>query len=437
MSKANTPHTDWSARAPLTIGFAALALLIFVLGFWSVKTKIAGAIIASGAVVVETNRQVVQHAEGGIVGTIAVKDGDQVSAGQVLLKLDDTPLQTELAVVESQLIELRARRARLSAERDALSAVTFPPKLISFTQDEPSAREQIEGQRSLFFARRKTLLSELSQVDERVAQSKNQIAGVTAQLEALAEQKALISGDLIDQESLFERGLVQSQRVTLLKREAARLGGDIGKLTSDIAQFRGQIAAFEIEKLRLLAARREEAIVTLRDVQYRELELTEQHLGVLERISRTEILAPMDGVIYGSTVFALSSVVRPADPLMYVIPQDRPLVVSTRIAAKHIDQVYIGQSATLKFTAFNQRTTPETKGLVTEVSADIFEDATTGEAFYRVTLAPIQELPGALENLRLVPGMPVEAFLRTDSRTPLSYLTKPLTDYFTRAMRES
>ena len=426
----------WSATLPLTIGFVALALLIGGVGVWSLRTQIAGAVIAQGTIVVESNRQVVQHPEGGIVGEILARDGDHVKAGQLLVRLDDRLLRSELAVTDAQLLELRARRARLEAERDGREDVTFPVSLIDVAASRADALDQVNGQRALFFARRETLEGESNQIKERIAQTGNQIDGVQAQLTALQTQQTLINEELRDQESLLERGLVQQQRVSSLRREAARLAGEIGKLTADIAQHRGQIAALKIDRMRLASSRREEAIVTLRDIQYREIELSENRLNLLERLARTEILAPVDGIVYGSTVLALKSVLRAADPLMYIIPQDQPLVVSARIDAIHIDQVHIGQPATLRFTAFDQRQTPEVFGIVADVSADVFTDEATGLSYYRAEVLPNADELIKLKRQHLLPGMPVEAYLRTDDRTPLSYLTKPMTDYFARAMRE-
>lgn len=429
MSKRPT----YSARLPLMVGFAALFLLVGVIGVWSVRTTIAGAIIANGMIVVENNRQVVQHAEGGVIGEIIARDGDTVKAGDLLVRLDDTLFRSELAVAEHQLIELGARRARLEAERDDLDFVTFDETLLS----SDASDGQIEGQRKLFEARRETLAKELSQIAERIEQTGNQIDGAGSQLAALEIQQELIIDELTDQESLLERGLVQAPRVSALRREAASIAGEIGKLQADIAQFKGQIAAFEIEKLKLANSRRETAISELRDIQFRELELTESRLTLVERLSRLELRAPVSGIVYGSTFFAEKAVVQPAEPLMFLIPQDQPLIVSARVDAIHVDQVHIGQPATLRFTAFNQRLTPEILGIVTEVSADVFQDEITGLNYYSVELVPLEEEMPVLQEQRLVPGMPVEAFLKTADRTPLSYLTKPLTDYFGRSFRES
>lgn len=429
-----TERPGYSARLPLVIGFGAMALLVGVIGVWSVRTEIAGAIIADGVIVVENNRQVVQHAEGGIVGEILARDGDVVKAGDLLIELDDTLLQSELSVAELRLIELRARRVRLEAERDEADSVEFPDDLVNHPL--AAAAEQIEGQRVLFAARKETFDNELLQLAERIEQTGNQIAGTEAQLEALTTQQNLAAEELEVQEAALERGLVQSQRVLTLRREKASLAGEIGKLTADVARFRGEIAALEIERVRLQNSRREAAIGELRDIQFQELELVEKQHSLRKRLERLKIRAPVSGIVYGSTIFAQSAVVRAAEPLMYLIPQDQPLLVNARVEAIHIDQVHVGQTATLRFTAFNQRVTPEVTGVVTAVSADVFQDDRTGASFYRVDLAPLTDELPKLEEQQVLPGMPVEAFLQTASRTPISYLTKPLTDYFGRSFRE-
>ena len=434
MSEIQRPK--WRAGMPLTIGFIAIFLLVGGIGVWSVNTRIAGAVIASGMIVVESNRQVVQHLEGGTVGEIAARDGDRVAAGDLLVRLDDTLLSSELNVVETQLIEIRSRRARLEAEREEAKDIEFDADLLELAKDNPEAREQIEGQRQLFFARAETMQRELEQIGERIAQTENQIEGTEAQLAALAIQEELISDELVDQEQLFEKGLVQIQRVSQLRREAARLSGELGELTSQVAQLKGQIAAFEIEKLRLETARREEAIVTLRDLQYRELELAEQRLSLRERLARLDVRAPVSGIVYDSAVNTVNAIIQPAEALMFVIPQDQPLVVSARVDAIHVDQIFVGQPASLRFTAFDQRLTPEIFGTVSDVSADVFQDEVTGLNYYRVELLPQEGELVKLNDQALLPGMPVEAFLKTADRTPLSYLTKPMTDYFGRALRE-
>ena len=435
MSNLGTEKRVWSAAMPLSIGFVALTILVGVIGVWSVKARIAGAVIASGMIQVENNRQVVQHPQGGVVGEILAKDGDTVAAGDVVLRLDDALLQSELSIIEGQLAEIRARKARLEAERDGLDAVMVPEALSVLAQTMPEVHNMIDGQLRLFEARNESLRREADQISEQIAQAHNQIDGTEAQLLALRTQKDLIAQELTNVRSLLEKGLAQASRVSSLQREEARLSGEIGNLTATIAQLRGQIAAFDIQRLKLDTVRREEANTTLSDLQYNEIELVERRLSAVETLSRMEIRSPVSGVIYGSQVFALQAVISPAAPIMYVIPQDQPLVVSARIESINIDQIHIGQEASLRFVAFEQRTTPELFGQVSQISADVFTDEATGQSYYKAELLPNEDELLKLGGQKLLPGMPVEAFIRTAERSPLSYLVKPLTDYFNRAFR--
>jgi HlyD family type I secretion membrane fusion protein len=435
MNNQSSHDRAWRARMPLGLGFLALVMLVGVLGVWSVKARIAGAVIASGMIQLENNRQVVQHPQGGVVGEILAKNGDTVSAGQVLLRLDDASLKSELAIVQGQLFEIQARKVRLEAERDGMEMLSVPDAMVTAALQHAEVQSMIDGQRRLFEARADSMRREVEQISEQIDQAHNQIEGTSAQLAAFETQQDLIVKELTDAQSLLDKGLTQASRVSSLQREEARLLGEIGNLTATIAQLRGQIAALEIQQIRLTTTRREEANTTLSNLQYSEIELAERRLSLRETLSRMEIRSPVSGVIYGSQIFAVQAVISPADPIMYVIPQDQPLVVSARIQSMNIDQVYVGQDASLRFTAFEQRTTPEINGRVSRISADVFTDEATGLSFYQAELLPNDDELDKLGGQRLLPGMPVEAFIRTTERSPLSYLAKPLTDYFTKAFR--
>lgn len=422
----------WKASIPLGVGFSALAILVGVLGVWSVKARIAGAVVSRGMIQVESNRQVIQHPQGGVVGEILAKDGDQVQANDILIRLDDTLLRAELTIIERQLAEIRARRARLEAERDGANDIIMPDNLQEWSADK---RAMIEGQQRLFVARLESLSQEDDQLAEQITQARNQINGTEAQLTALKRQKELIESDLVDAQSLRKKGLTQASRVSALEREQASLAGDIGELKATIAQIRGQIAALDIQRIKLRTTRRENAISDISDLQYQEIELSQRRIASLETLSRLEIRAPVSGIVYGSKVFALRAVLSPAEPIMYVIPQDQPLVVVARIEAIHIDQVHVGQEVSLRFTAFDQRFTPEIFGQVARLSADVFTDEITGISYYSAELLPRKGELSKLGEQELLPGMPVEAFIKTAERSPLNYLAKPLTDYFNRALR--
>ncbi|MEL6887717.1 MAG: HlyD family type I secretion periplasmic adaptor subunit [Pseudomonadota bacterium] len=428
----------WSARTPVVVGFLGLAVLLGGFGVWATQTEIAGAIIASGRIEVDQNRQIVQHPEGGVVAKISVKEGDTVEAGELLLQLDVAQLRTRLAIVEGQLYELMARRGRLDAERDDRDEITFDPELLTISRDRPQVQDLIQGQQNLFEARLDSIARTREQLAERSAQTRNQIVGFEAQEASLARQLELIEQELEAQQSLLDRGLAQASGVLALQRQAASLDGQLGELAASKAQAEQRITEVEIEVLRLGTNRREEAITQLRDLRTRELELVEQQQGLITDIDRMELRAPVSGIVYNMRVQTLRSVIRPADPVLFLIPQDRPLVIAARVDPIHIDQIVTGQAVNLRFSALDQRTTPELVGQVALVSADAFEDEAVGASYYR---AEIVLNPGEVEKLPdgqvLIPGMPVEAFIRTDDRSPLTYLVKPMMDYFNRAFREN
>ena len=406
------------------------------MGVWSVRARIAGAVVSSGMIQVESNRQVVEHPEGGVVGEILAKDGDVVAAGDVVLRLDNKFLLSSLKVVESQLFEIRARMARLEAERDGRDGLLISNELMQEAALNPEVQEMIDGQQRLFEARRESLQREADQIGEQILQANNQIEGTEAQLTAYVEQEVLVGEELANSQRLLDQGLIEASRVSTLQRERARLLGEIGNLTATVARLRGEVAALEIQDLKLTSLRREDAITTLRDLEPQEIELAERLLSGNETLSRMEVRSPVSGIVHGSRVFAEQSVISAAEPIMYVIPQDQPLIVSSRVESIHVDQVYVGQEVSLRFTAFDQRRTPEINGHVSRLSPDVFTDEVTGLSYYQAELLPAD---GELEKLgdqQLVPGMPVEAFIRTGDRSPLSYLTKPLADYFNKAFRE-
>lgn len=427
----------FSSGRPLFFGSLALAILIGGFGGWSMFTQLSGAIISPGRIEVEQNRQVIQHPDGGVVAELSVKEGDHVQIDQVLVRLDDTELQSRLAITEGQLFELMARRGRLDAERDGLSFSTYDPELVAVATENDDVKSLMDGQTRLLEARVGTLAQQVDQLGKRKSQISSQIEGIEAQQIALNEQLALIQRELADQQSLLDRGLAQAARVLGLQREQSRLSGQVGELTAQKAQAEGRITEIDIEILQLGSSRREEAISNLRDIQYRELELAEQRRALLEQMSRLAIRSPVSGIVYDMTVFATRAVIRAAEPLLFIVPQDRPLVIMSNVETINVDQVFPGQAVVLRFSALDQRTTPELNGSVRQLSADAFNDERTGMSYYKaeIALAP-GELARLPEGVTLIPGMPVEAFIRTADRTPMEYLLKPFTDYLAKAFRE-
>lgn len=432
------PNKRWSATRPVLFGFFGLLLLIGGFGTWAVMSQIAGAVVASGRIEVDRNRQIVQHENGGVVAEIRVDEGDTVTAGDILLQLDGQQIGSQLAIIEGQLYELMARRGRFEAERDETDLIVFEEELIAAGANDPEIQELMDGQRNLFAARRASVGREIDQLSKRSDQIGAQINGVAAQETSLAKQLELIEQELGNQQKLLDRGLAQSTTVLNLQREKARLTGQIGELAASRAQSQERIIEIDIEILKLGTAGREDAITRLRDLRYRELELVQQRRALLNEIERLSIRAPVSGIIYGLQVQTPRSVVRAAEPLMFLVPQDRPLVIAARVLPIHIDQIVVGQQVNLRMSALDQRTTPELVGQVMQISADAIEDDATAQSYFR---AEIALNPGEMEKLPvgtiLLPGMPVEAFIRTGERSPMAYLVKPMADYFARAFRES
>ena len=428
---------QWSAARPLFWGFLTVALLIGGLGGWSVLTTLAGAIIAPGQIEVSRSRQVVQHPDGGVVAEILVADGAQVVEGQILLRLDGSALQSELAIVENQRLELAARRARLQAQRDEAEAIAFPADLVAASQTRADVAELVEGQASLFAKQAEALTQAVEQRRERIGQIANQIEGLTAQQEAIESQITLLEADLATERDLLAKGLTQAARVSQTARELAELRGRAGELTSARAEAAGRITEIDIEITALITQQREKAETELRDVVARQLELDERRHALAERIMRLDVRAPASGIVLGLQVTTPQSVIRPADALMYIVPQDRPLLVAARVPVSHVDEVRLGQEVRLVFSSLPSRTTPELVGEVTLVSADALSDERSGTTYFRTEIAIDAEALRKLDGVAIVPGMPVDTFIRTVDRTPLSYLLKPFTDYFRNAFRET
>jgi HlyD family secretion protein len=426
----------WGMKRHMITGFATVAVLVLGLGAWSTLTSIAGAVVGMGVVEVETKRQVVQHATGGVVGKILVKEGQKVKAGETLLLFDDTFDRAELGVIESQLYPLLGTRARLIAEQDDAAEPVFDPELVERAKTSPTEAEIIRSQRDLLVARRATRDKQIEQLNERKRQVQEQNDGMDARIKALEQQLALIRGDLEGQRSLLGQGLTQKSRVTALERDEAQALGSIEEARSSIAENKARIAEIEFAIINVGAQMREEAIKTLGENDGKIAELRERRNSTLATLSRIEVTAPVEGIVYSLQVHAVRSVVRAAEPIMYIVPDNVKLVISVQIPPSQIDQVHIGQDAVVRIDAFDRRHTPDLKGKVKLVSADIITNERTGQSFY---VGTVELLPGEehfLLGKEIRPGMPAEVFIRTTERTPFDYLVRPLTSYFGKAMLE-
>ncbi len=426
----------WSPRRHLAQGFAVLLVGLGGFAAWSIATEINGAVVASGQVAVESRRQAIQHPDGGLVIALHVRDGSRVEAGAPILTLDGTELMMQQAVARRELVETLARLDLLLAEIRGSETVMYRNELRELGASVENLDTILSDETALFEARRATLRQSDEQLKERQVQTRAVASGVERQLEASRRQLALIQDDLAVQESLFEQGFTEKSRVSVLLREVARHEGVIGELEAGIAQARSAIAGFEVERLRNQAVFREAVQVELRDLQPREVELRERLRMIETQIGRLVLRAPMSGTVLGLQAHTVGGVVPAGAEIASIVPVHVPLIFSVEIEPGQIDRVRSGQDAMIRFPNFNSFITPEVEGWVTTVSADAVADPATGRRFFLAELALSSDADAALGGGELLPGMPVEAFIQTDSRTPASFLLKPIADYWVYALRE-
>ncbi len=468
------------SRRPLALGFLTLAVLLCGVLGWGAFASISGAVIAAGRVAPETRDQPVEHIDGGTVAAILARNGDRVAAGEVLVRLDDSGLRSEAALLEAEAAALAARRNRLEAEFADAPEVAWDGWLAARAGRDASVRAILDGERRLFEARRASREGQAAQLRERIGQTRKQIASIEAQAEAIRRQGGFIGQELEVKRELFGKGLTELPGLLALEREAAQLDGQAGDMAARIAGARGRIAEIEIQVLQIGAMRIEEAEGRAREVQARENQVRERLVDVRRRLARMEVRAPVAGEVHGMAVNALGEVVRPGEPILKIVPDGAGLVVLAGLEPIHVDQVRAGQEAVLLFSAFPARVTPEYAGRIERVSADVTRDERTGLEWYEVEVsvggpveggtaldgraaravarvaallpegalkrrvaaaaerlrAPAGDAAAPARDLALTPGMPVEVHVRTGERSPLSYLAKPLTGFFGRSMRE-
>ncbi len=433
-TKPPVPHSE---RFLNRIGLALLVFLVGGGGLWSVAAPIEGAIVAAGQIVVESNRKAVQHLEGGMIGEILVREGDEVETGAILARLEDTTQRASLALIDGQLSEFYARRARLEAERDGADAL-YTPRGLADVRALDDFTAKVEGQKRLFEARQVTQATQIELLEERIVQQNERISGLNAQIKSLRQQVTLIEEELTGVRELFSQGYAPKTRLRELERESEALNGERGALQASTAESASIIAEAKLEIGRLQEQTRMEVISELRDVEVSIAEMEERRIAAADALHRTEIIAPQGGRVIGLSVHTVGGVIAPGAPLMEIVPEGDRLRISARIAPQDVDRLQIGQETLVRFTALGARSTPETKGVVTSVSADSLVDEASGLSYYLVfvEIPEGEELLTILGGQRIVPGMPVEAFIKTGKRSTLSYFLKPLTDSFARSLRE-
>ncbi len=425
-----------SIRFHLVLGLAVVLVLAGGLGGWASTAKISGALIAQGSIVVDSSVKKVQHPTGGVVGELRVHDGDAVKAGDVLVRLDDTVTRASLAIVTKGLNGLYARQARLEAEQRGDQSIRFPQALLDGATTDADVKAVVANETKLFEDRSSARVGQKAQLKQRIAQLQEELAGLWAQEKAKSEEINLIQKELLGVRELYEKKLVQLSRVTQLERDAARLDGDRGQLLAASAQTKGKITETELQIIQVDKDLSTEVSKDLRETNDKIGEFVERKVTAEDQLRRVDIRSPQDGMVMQSTVHTIGGVITAGDAIMLVVPQADNLSVEARVNPQDIDQLQIGQRTVLRFSAFNQRTTPELNGIVSRVSADTTTDQRTGQSYYTIRVALPPEEVARLGDVRLIPGMPVEAFVQTGDRTMMSYLVKPLQDQLMRAFRE-
>jgi len=436
ISRAAASPAHTSIRGLMRWGLAVVVLLVGGLGGWAGATHISGAVIAAGMLVVDSNTKKVQHPTGGIVGEIRVRDGDRVKAGDILVRLDETITRANLAIVQKNLVELAARKARLEAERDERADISFSADLMKAAASDSHVAQVLAGERKVLELRRSARLGQKALLSERTAQLREEIAGHEAQAAGKAEEIALIKRELTGARELWSKNLIPITKLTALEREATRLTGERAQLLAQIAQAKGRMSEIQLQIIQIDRELMSEVGKELREIEARIGELVERKVAAEDQMLRVDIRAPQDGTVHQSIVHTVGGVIQAGEPIMLIVPEADTLIAEVRVLPQEIDQLWVGQPAMLRFPAFNQRTTPEIEGAVERISADVATDERTGGLFFVVRISVPPEQVARLGDVRLVPGMPVESFIRTGERRVISYLTKPLTDQLTRAFRE-
>lgn len=425
-----------SLRKKLIAGYAVTALFLFGLLGYSAVAEIRGAVIAPGNLVVEGNIRRIQHQDGGSVSEIRVHNGQQVKAGDLLVRLNDTQPRAELGVVLVQLYGQQVRAARLAAERDDLKEVTFPSPFALQGFDTDSA-SMVAVENALFVARRRARDGEIAQLKEKAEQTEQEIEGLNAQLRAVQAQSAVVRDELLGLEKLLTQGLTQLSRINPQRLNLAQLEGQAGDIKAQIARARGRISEIGVQIAQIGRQMLNEVSRDAREASEKIADLQERRLAAEAKLRRIEINAPLDGTVHQLAVFTIGGVLAPGETVMQIVPEGEKLLVESRIDPQFIDQVSVGQEALIRFSSFDQRQTPELSGRVIFLSADLEQDPKQQvQPYFR---ARVEIDKGEVERIvdqRISSGLPAELHLRTRQRTIISYFMKPLTDQIARTFRE-
>ena len=436
MARAAETRRSWTIRKPLSIGLVAVAAMVGLVFVWGMTFKISGAVIAKGQVQVSSTRTAVQHPVGGVVAEILARNGDKVRGGDIVVKLDDTQLRSELAAVEGELFEILANEARLTAELEDQKALS-PDRILRVAADSnPELQALLERQQRQLDAHYKSLATQISLLNEQTMQIEEQASGEESALDAKRQHLALSQDELARSEQSLNKGIITKAVVSTLQKDVIATKGDIGQLIAKVAELKGKISEQKIKINAIPLEAKEKSADKTNQLGQQKKKLIEERRGLLYKLSKLEVQTPVSGTVYDSKILGMRSVLEAAKPIMYIVPDDEPALVSVRVDAADIDQLYVGQEASLRFIAFNRRSTPIIAGSLLNISADAYMDERTQKLYYLVEVSLIEHELQKLGEVKLISGMPVEAFFATRSRSPASYIAKPITDYFNRAFRD-
>jgi len=434
-SSGDIPELITSSKGVISAGLLAFIVLFLGFGIWSYAASIQGAIIASGTVSVTGNPKTLQHLDGGIVSEILIENGSSVEEGEVLLRLDDTSLKANLDIFKNRFREAVSLRDRLSAEQQRQSSIVWDDEIFAVNGFAPTL-EFREGQERIFKARRATQIGQVSQLNERVRQLENQIEGLEALSNSKVTQIDILNKEFDAVSRLAKDGYAPESRVLLLTRQIEELRGQQFEDQSEISRVRNTISEVQVQISQINNEFDQNTITELRQAVLSIKDLEQQIIATKDQLRRVDIQAPIPGVIHEQSIFTIGGVISPGAPILQIIPVDQKMEFEVNVEPQNIDQIFVGQDVSVLFSAFNARTTPQLNGTVKSVSLNTSVNPDLGIAFYPVRVEISDEELDRLGEQSLISGMPVEAFFTTKSRSPLNYLTKPLTDNIKRAGRE-
>ncbi|SES39239.1 HlyD family secretion protein [Tranquillimonas rosea] len=417
----------------LGLALAMVALLVGGAGSVAALAEVSGAVVGAGKIIVEGRPKHVQHLDGGTVSEILVREGEEVEAGETLFRLDPTVVEANLGIVTGQIESLLAQTARLEAELAGTGRIRFPEALAD-TADTAMLRA---GQEELMAARASARQGRHAQLSAQIDQLGEKVTALEAQGDATRRNLALAEAEVADAVHLSDRGLLRSSDLRAAQRMQAELAAQVAGLEAQIVETRDQILGRELERARIDETFREEVLTVLDEKRGELARRREERIAAQDRQRRLEIRAPISGYVHELDVNTLGQVLTAGETLVTIVPGDDRLIVETRLSPQDVDQVYPGQTARLRFTGLDQRTTPQLTGTVLDVSPDSTTDEQTGTTYYLARLRIAPDELARLGDAELRPGMPVEVFIETRMRTILSYLIKPVTDQIQHAMRES